>query len=391
MQSATGTILVVGAGVFGLAAALELRRRGHAVSLLDPGPVPHPLATSTDISKIVRMDYGDDELYTALGEEAIAGWHEWNSRWGQEVYHETGFLILTREPMRPGDFEYESFALLKRRGHDPQRVDRAILAERFPAWAADQYADGYLSTGGGWAESGKVVALMAKDARAAGVALSEEVAVTGLLEEGSRVVGVVTAGGDEQRADCVVVAAGAWTPTLLPHLGDVMWAVGQPVLYFQPPNPDDYRLPHFPLWAADISRTGWYGFSATEDGTIKIANHGPGQLMHPDASREVAPQEEARFRRFLRDSIPELADAPLTGSRLCLYCDTWDGNFWIDRDPEREGLVVATGGSGHGFKFAPVLGGIIADVVERKPNPHAARFAWRSRGEPTSEAARYTG
>ena len=390
-QRSPGTVIVVGAGIFGLTAALELRHRGHTVSLIDPGPVPHPRATSTDISRIVRMDYGDDELYSALGEEAILGWHAWNRRWGQEVYHETGFLILSREAMRPGDFEYDSFEMLKRRGHDPQRVSPAVLKERFPAWAADQYEDGYLSTHSGWAEAEKAVGLVAEEARAAGVALSEGVAVTRLLEEGSRVVGVVTAGGDEHRADYVVVAAGAWTPTLLPHLQDVMWAVGQPVMYFRPQHPEDYRLPHFPMWAADISRTGWYGSSATEDGTVKIANHGPGRPMHPDEPREVDPGEEDRFRGFLRDSIPGLADAPLIRSRLCLYCDTWDGNFWIDHDPEREGLVVAAGGSGHGFKFAPVMGDIIADVVEHKRDPYAARFAWRPQGEATKEAARYTG
>jgi hypothetical protein len=76
---------------------------------------------------------------------------------------------------------------------------------------------------------------------------------------------------------------------------------------------------------------------------------------------------------------------------LCLYCDTWDGNFWIDRDPEREGLVVAAGGSGHAFKFAPLIGGIIADVVEGRPNRFAHRFAWRDKGRLATEDARFSG
>ncbi len=109
----------------------------------------------------------------------------------------------------------------------------------------------------------------------------------------------------------------------------------------------------------------------------------------PDGPREVTAEDEARFRAFLRDSLPGLADAPIIGRRLCLYCDTWDGNFWIDRDPDRPGLVVASGGSGHAFKFGPMLGPIIADVVERKPNRYAARFAWRTRGASTAEDARH--
>ena len=80
----------------------------------------------------------------------------------------------------------------------------------------------------------------------------------------------------------------------------------------------------------------------------------------------MLPEEEARVREFLGDSLPPLADAPIVHRRLCLYCDTFDGDFWIDHDPERPGLVVAAGDSGHGFKFAPMIGGLIADVVEGK-------------------------
>jgi glycine/D-amino acid oxidase-like deaminating enzyme len=144
-------------------------------------------------------------------------------------------------------------------------------------------------------------------------------------------------------------------------------------------------------WAADIARTGWYGFAANADGILKIANHGVGRRVHPGEPRVVDPHQEGRFRKFLGHTFPDLVDAPVVGSRLCLYSDTWDGNFWIDHDPDRPGLVVASGGSGHGFKFAPLLGPLIADVVEGKPNPYAGRFAWRSRGELTTEAARSVG
>jgi glycine/D-amino acid oxidase-like deaminating enzyme len=170
----------------------------------------------------------------------------------------------------------------------------------------------------------------------------------------------------------------------------MMWATGQPVLYFRPLNMAEYQMPRFAPWTADITRTGWYGFPAQADGTLKVANHGPGWQVHPDQPRLVPLEMEARCRAFFRETFPGLADAPLTGSRLCLYCDTWDGNFWIDHDPERPGLVVAAGDSGHGFKFAPVLGGLIADVLERQPNPYAARFAWRPRGQLVTEEARYS-
>ncbi|MBI3878032.1 MAG: FAD-dependent oxidoreductase, partial [Verrucomicrobia bacterium] len=209
-----------------------------------------------------------------------------------------------------------------------------------------------------------------------------------LIEQGSRVVGVRTECGDEHRSDFILIAAGAWTPTLLPHLSDVMWATGQPVVHFQVPNVAEWQAPRFPVWAADIARTGWYGFPALDDGTFKIGNHGPGRRVHPDEPRTMLPEEEAKFRAFVRETFPALADAPVIGSRLCLYCDTFDGNFWIDHDPHWPGLVVAAGDSGHGFKFAPVLGGLIADVVEEKPNPFAARFRWRERRAGVKEESR---
>jgi sarcosine oxidase / L-pipecolate oxidase len=111
---------------------------------------------------------------------------------------------------------------------------------------------------------------------------------------------------------------------------------------------------------------------------VKIANHGPGREMSPDSpQRAVSSEEEENLRRFLLWAFPALADAPIVYTRVCMYCETHDGNFWIAHDPEREGLVIATGDCGHGFKFAPVLGEIIADAVEGKPNPVLEKFRWR--------------
>src|SRR5207249_10377724 len=91
------------------------------------------------------------------------------------------------------------------------------------------------------------------------------------------------------------------------------------------------------------------------DGVVKIANHGPGREMSPDSpERLVTQQEEQNLREFLSSSFLALAEAPIVYSRVCMYCDTHDGHFWIARDPEREGLVIAAGDCGHGFKFAPV-------------------------------------
>lgn len=374
--------------MFGVTSAIELRRRGWQVTVMDPGPLPRDTASSTDISKAVRMDYGSDEFYTGLGEAALSGWDAWNARWGEPLYHQDGFLLLSPRPMDAPGFERDSFSLLQKRGHSLERMTPDALQKRYPVWARGPYVDGYINPRAGWAESGKVVARLLEEARALGVIVHDGIAFGRLLERGSRAQGIVSTRGDEHRADYVLVAAGAWTPTLLPHLSSLMWATGQPVLHFQAPNLEDYQPSRFPVWAADIARTGWYGFPALADGTLKIANHGAGRRVHPDEPRAVLPEEEARFRDFLHESLPALADAPVVGRRLCLYCDTADGDFWIDHDPKRDGLVVATGGSGHAFKFAPVLGEIIADVVERKPNAAARRFAWRQPDSGGREGAR---
>ena len=350
--------------------------------------MPRPVAASTDISKVVRMDYGADELYTAMSEAALSGWDRWNEAWGSPLYHQDGFLLLSTGEMRPGGFEHESFALLRRRGHAPERIRPGDLNGRFTGWAESRYRDGYFSPRAGWVESGRALARLAAQAAADGVVLAEGVTFDRLLETDAGVAGIRTTDSTELRADAVLVAAGAWTPVLLPHLPDVMWPVGQPVVHLTVERAADWQAPKFPVWAADISNTGWYGFPALADGTLKIGRHGPGRRVHPDDPRTVLPSELAPFREFVRESLPALSDSPIAATRLCLYCDTFDGDFWIDRDPDRAGLVVAAGDSGHGFKFAPVLGPLIADVVERRPNAWAPRFAWRARVAGGKEAAR---
>lgn len=385
---AVRSIVIVGAGVFGLTAAWELSLRGWQVVVIDPGPVPRPSAASTDISKVVRADYGGDELYTAMAETALTGWNLWNERWGEALYHQDGFLVLSTDRLQAGRFEYDSLALLERRGHRLERLRADERATRFPAWSVEHYPDGYFNPRAGWVESGRVAARLAVEARAAGARLLEGVGCERLLEQADRIVGVQTIDGSELRADAVLVAAGAWTPAFLPDLGEVMWAVGQPVVHFRVDDPAAWQAPRFPVWAADIGRSGWYGFPALDDGTLKMANHGPGRRLHADDPRTVPPEAVAQFRAFVDQRLPALADEPIVATRLCLYCDTFDGDFWIAPDPARTGLVVAAGDSGHAFKFAPVLGALIADAIEEKQNLWSQRFRWRARGRDANEAAR---
>ena len=385
-----GTVLVLGAGIFGLTAAIELRHRGYQVTVADPGPVPHPLAASNDVSRMVRMDYGADGFYTELCAKAIDGWHSWNRRWGKDLYHEDGFLLMSSVAMAAGSFEQDSYSLLTGQGLPLERLKPGQLTNKYPLWSTDYYIDGYFNPKAGWAEAAQTTAELKKDALATGVSIVTGFAAVRLLQNAGRVIGAVAADGKELHAEWVLVAAGVWTTVLVPELADRMWPVGQPIFYFKPSNLDDYKPPVFPPWGADIPRSGWYGFPANSEGVVKIANHGPGRRVGPDVARVTLREQEDHCREFIAQSLPSLATLPLEDSKLCLYCDTWDGDFWISRDPDRQGLVVSTGGSGHAFKFGPVLGKLAADALEGIENPYSERFAWRPLGEIRNESIRYT-
>jgi glycine/D-amino acid oxidase-like deaminating enzyme len=401
-------VIVVGAGINGVTAAIELRKRGHQVILIDPGPLPHPLAASTDISKAVRAAYGADEDYTELAERSIKLWRKWNEDFRVDLYHQVGVMFVRRRKMKPGDFEYESFKMLQKLGLKVERMNSEQLWRRFPAWNSELFRDGVLEVEAGYAESGSTVAMLVEHAKSIGVEVRGNGRVLCLDESDNDVTGIVFQDSSQLSVayatkDCtsekiagdhVVMAVGAWTPYLLPFAKNFFRASGQPVFHLKPRRAELFTPERFPVFGADITTTGYYGFPLNRDGIVKIANHGPGREMFPESpQRTVTPEDEANLRRFLSWAFPELAEAPIVYTRLCMYCETHDGHFWIARDPERKGLVIAAGDCGHGFKFAPVLGEIIADAVEDKPNPILKKFRWRPEivAGTATDAARFQG
>ena len=386
--------LVIGAGIYGITAAIELRERGHRVGVIDPGPLPHPLAASTDISKVVRMEYGADVDYMQMVDEAIDGWHALNEQFGDTLYHETGVSMLTRQPMAPGGYQYESYHTLKAHGHAVERLDAAAIRERFPAWNADCYVDGFFSARGGYAESGRTVETLIGHARSLGVNVHAGQTADEIVQENGRATAVKTREGETFAAGEIIVCAGSWTPYLVPELQPYMKATGHPIFHLKPRDPDLFTPPNFVVFTADVSRTGWYGFPLhPRAGVVKIANHGAGVTLHPErAERAVYESDVSHLRTMLADTFPALLDAELVYTRRCLYNDTIDEHFWIDRHPEVAGLTLGAGGSGHGFKMGPILGEMIADAVEGKANRWLPKFRWReTAGAMAGEASRYHG
>ena len=369
-----------------MAAAVELARRGALVTVIDPGPIPHPLAESTDISKAVRIEYGDDDGYATAMERALEGWQRWNEAWPAPLFHETGMAFLSRAPISEDSFEGASLTTLARRGHALERLDARAIRRRFPAWNAEVYVDGIFNPRDGFAESGAVVGALAAEVASLGATFVRARADR-VNFEGARVTGVALHDGVVVASDELVLANGAWAADLCPALAPLVRGVGQPVFHLAPASPDAFRAEVFPTFGADIARTGYYGFPL-HAGVVKIANHGVGRPLHPSASdRRVTAEQRAHFRAFLAESIPSLADAPIVHERVCVYGDTPDEHFLIARVPDTSGLLVATGGSGHAFKFAPLLGGWIADALDGIGHAWTDRFAWRTAtGRPEEQA-----
>lgn len=394
-MSKTPDFLILGAGIFGLTSAIELSRRGHSVAVMSPDEIPHPLAASTDISKAVRMEYGTDEEYMDMAIDSMEGWREWNEVFERPLYHETGFLVLTTDPL---EHDFESFAggsyinLLKR-GYHPDRLSAQLVAAMFPAFNSEVYRDGFYNPVGGYVESGRVITELSRYAKSIGIDIRQGVRADEVIRNASQVGSVRSLDGETYTAGHYIVCAGNHTPFLLPELHDAMEVTGHPIFHLRPELPAPYMPPDFTVFAADIQHTGWYGFPYHPIAqVVKVANHGVGIPIHPDRDpREVTAAQEHQMRTFLQVSIPQLAQAPVVATKLCCYTDTRDGHFWIDRHPELSNLTVAGGGSGHAFKMGPVLGEMIADVAEGGEHKWSDRYGWRVFTEETEqqEEARY--
>src|SRR5947209_17387409 len=201
-------------------------------------------------------------------------------------------------------------------------MNSARLWNRFPAWNPGLYRDGVLELEAGYAESDRVVATLIERAKSLGVELREGARFSELDQGDDRVRGIVLEDRQRIPGDLVVMAVGAWTPYLLPFTKKFFRASGQPVFHLKPSQPDLFAPERFPVFGADISTTGYYGFPLNREGVVKIANHGPGREMSPDsAERIVTAQEEAAVRKFVTETFPSLASAPIVSTRICLYCD----------------------------------------------------------------------
>jgi sarcosine oxidase len=182
------------------------------------------------------------------------------------------------------------------------------------------------------------------------------------------------AGWGGRAFDRVVVAAGAWMERLVPAVGRWITPTRQQMVFLTPPDPAPYAPGVMPVWGADAEETGWYGHPLLAEGFVKVANDLPGERVDPDTPRDASPAFVARAREVVAQRIPGLARAAVAGSRACLYESTPDRDFIVDWAPGSSRVLVAGGGSGHGFKFGAAIGPLIADALEDKGNALGAPF-----------------
>jgi glycine/D-amino acid oxidase-like deaminating enzyme len=343
------------------------------------------------------MEYGTDVEYMEMVGECIPVWREWNDLFNDTLFHETGFLLLSQRSLdaNKNGFESASFHNLLKKNYKPERLSKTDIAKRFPFINPDKYAEGFYHAIGGYAESGKAVEMLTRYAGDLGCDVYEEQTAEEILIISNSATGVKTREGKSFASGHVIVCAGNLTPFLVTELKPYMKITGHPVFHIKPAMPEFFSYPTMTVFAADISNTGWYGFPLhPKENVVKIANHGIGVKSNdPEKDeRKVYDEDISQLRKFLFETIPSLANDPIVHTRRCCYTDTLDGHFWIDNHPSIKNLTIGSGGSGHGFKMAPVLGDMIATVAEGKHHKWSARYRWRHLANSTTiqEEARFT-
>lgn len=359
---------IIGAGIFGLASALELRGRGHEVSVCEQGTIPYERASSTDLCKIIRRT-NYEGCYLELVERAADQWRRWHQQLSGAIYYQTGKLDILRS-FGKEDRHYKSWQLIGEKAGGLQLLSAATVRRRFPAFDLQATDTLLFDPWAGYLRSAQALQDLADLAKSQGIQIREATPIDAVAEQGTEVV--FSYSGGKEYFDRVVVAAGPWIARLCPTLTKSLRVSRQQMAFFKPADPAPFAADTFPVWSVPSATEDWYGFPYLREGLVKIADDHKGPTVDPDADRDPTADFLATAQRFVAERIPSLAKAKLVGGRSCCYTNTPDNGFVIDWVSER--VLVAGCGSGHGFKFGGSLGPIVADTIEDKHNPLADVF-----------------
>ena len=350
--------IVIGAGAMGSASAYHLARSGHKTLLLEQFALDHQLGSSYGQSRIIRYAY-DHPIYIDMARVVFPLWAELEAESGEQLYIRTGGLDFGRP-------DYSHFAATRQSMLNQkipfEELTPAEVARRFPQFRLDEDMLGLFQPDAGLVKTSLAVKTLVRLAKNRGADFIENSPVTG-IQPGANGVTVHTA-DESHEAARLVVCAGSWAKTLLESTGIALplQATRQQLLFFDTQNPD-YNAPNLPIYIAwdDVV---YYGIGGMDGGGLKCAQHGIDAPVNPnDVDRSVDPAYVERVRGFLRRHIPAAADSPMIESRTCLYTMTPDTHFIIDHHPEHPHIAIGAGFSGHGFKFTPLVGLMLARLV----------------------------
>ena len=367
-------VAVVGCGAMGAATGWRLAARGAKVVCFDRHSPPHALGSSHGESRITRTAYFEGPWYVPLLMETFPLWRELERASGRQLLTMTGALMIG-----PPSSEVVTGALAAATSHglDARLLEAAELRHRYPAHVAGTGDVAVLDVQAGFLRPEAAVAAMIDRLFALGGEIRRGAVVNAV---NSRPDGVeVVTDARSETFDAAVIAAGPWTGDLcaLP-----LTVERQVLAWFQIEKGVEWLTPdRFPVFFHHTELGDMYGFPTLDGASVKIARHHDGETTDPEAvRREVGDADLEPLREFARSYLHGVS-ANVTRTAVCMYTNTPDGHFVIDLHPDDSRIVVISACSGHGFKFAPVIGDIAADLVSDGRTPRdisrfsAGRFA----------------
>ena len=351
---------VVGAGSFGVWTARALREKGLSVALADAYGPGNSRASSGGESRVIRMGYGPDDVYTTFAAESLPAWRDLSARADPPLFHATGVLWLGRAE---DAYMEATAAALHRRGIVNESLERGELARRFPQIDLGPIAWGLLEPESGALLARRAVRVLAAEEARAGVELVGASALPAPARSG-RLETVSLSTGEKLSAGAFVFACGPWLGKVFPELvGPRLFVSRQEVFYFGAPAGDArFRPPAMPVWL-DLTEEV-YGVPDLEGRGFKLAPDVHGPPFDPDSGdRAVSSAGITAVREYVGRRFPALKHAPLLAAEVCQYENTSNGDFVLDRHPELSNAWLAGGGSGHGFKHGPAVGRYLASLV----------------------------
>jgi sarcosine oxidase len=353
--------IVIGAGGMGSAAAYHLAARGARVLALERFDIPHEMGSSHGASRLIRLAYFEDPRYVPLLRRAYALWRELEQRAGERLLIVTGGIDAGAEN---GAMVRGSRASCELHRLPHQVLDAAAAARRWPALRLAPDMCAVWQPDAGFLLPERCILAHVEAARAWGAGIHTRERVLGWEAGAAEAEVRVRTDRGEYRALRLILTAGAWTAGLVPDLRSLAVPERQVVLWTQPRRPEIFAPDRFPVVNLESPEGHFYSTPIYGVPGCKFGKYHHLRQTAPadDIDRACHPRDEAAVREGIRMYFPE-ADGPALAMKACIFTNSPDGNFIIDRHPAHPNVVIAAGFSGHGFKFASVVGEILADLA----------------------------